>query len=255
MTSDGGRSWTRVGSDPPCNPQFVNHVDAWCTALRIGPRKKLTFSTALYRTTDGGRSWRQVWHSASLDGPGPIASSTGTVSFTSPELGFSSSAGGSLDRTDDGGSRSQRQLTLPAYNPIAVADPPAVIGDAHSEAFGAPAGNHNGLSAAFYRSNDAGEHWTQVDPPGRPNVDAIDVVTPRIWKLQVSGRQLLTTVNAGQTWTRVRANVALPDFRLSGPEFTTTLVGWDRSVNGSGADLLRTTDGGRRWTTVHVPLQ
>ncbi len=64
---------------------------------------------------------------------------------------------------------------------------------------------------------------------------------------------MLATGNGGRTWTRLSADVSLgqaPDVH-----FTTPDVGWELSgvQSGSGDDVLRTIDGGRHWTRVHVP--
>jgi photosystem II stability/assembly factor-like uncharacterized protein len=108
-------------------------------------------------------------------------------------------------------------------------------------------------SAFFYRSSDGGTRWTRVNPPG-PSDDGVlgaDVVTARVWKDQVAGNILLATDNAGRSWTRTTADVTLNT--TDQLQFSTALVGWDQQIDESIHDVLHTTDGGRLWTTVHVP--
>jgi photosystem II stability/assembly factor-like uncharacterized protein len=248
-SSDGGQRWTRAGSTPAdCQIQFVNRLDGWCVA---NPGRPGHEGTVINQTTNGGQSWREVSHNV---GAGPAStdplpqSCDWSVSFTSPKVGF---AGGGLCRrpsiysTADGGARWHRRLRLHG-----LATFTEVVGNARNEAMGV-----DDLlgSAFFYRSSDGGTRWTRVNPPG-PSDDGVlgaDVVTARVWKDQVAGNILLATDNAGRSWTRTTADVTLNT--TDQLQFSTALVGWDQQIDESIHDVLHTTDGGRLWTTVHVP--
>lgn len=118
-TSDGGRTWTRVGRTPSyCQVQFVNPVDGWCVEIQGAAGSEFV---AIYRTTNAGRTWREVSHnnpSSRKSTPDPIPFSCDKgVAFTSPTGGFASSfcagGGGYIYATTDGGARWHPRLSVP----------------------------------------------------------------------------------------------------------------------------------------------
>jgi photosystem II stability/assembly factor-like uncharacterized protein len=64
MTSDGGRTWTKVSTDanfPPGELQFVTPSTGWFSSdpTQTGPGP-VTNHPVLFRTVDGGHSWQQL---------------------------------------------------------------------------------------------------------------------------------------------------------------------------------------------------
>jgi len=258
-TSDGGRIWTRAGRTPSssCAVQFVNPVDGWCVEINGAAGSEFV---AIYRTTTAGRTWREVSHNAvpgEKSTPDPIPFSCDkTVVFTSPNDGFAASfcngGGGYIYATTDGGARWHRRLSV--RSPVdgsAGAGFTAVVASRHAAAAGYMVQGYKATptSSVVYHSTDGGARWIKVRPPGRARGYDVDILTPSIWRL-IAGRTVLGTDNAGRTWTRITANVALSKSVL----FATTNVGWDLGASyGGGNNVRHTIDGGRHWTTIHVP--
>lgn len=257
VTADGGRTWIRAGRTPPhCDVQFVNRLDGWCVEIDGALGSEFV---RIYRTTTAGRAWRQVSRNdppgqPSTRDPIPFGCDK-SVMFTSPTDGFASSTcnggGGFIYATTDGGSRWHRRLSLPAsVGESGGEEFTAVVASGRNDAVGYTVHGRTRSTSVVYHSVDDGLRWTRIRPPGRPRDYDVDIVTPRVWRLATS-RTVLDTDNAGRTWTRIIANVALS--RASQVLFTTTDVGWDIPLGGVSDSVLRTTDGGRHWTTVHVP--
>ncbi|MDQ2759311.1 MAG: YCF48-related protein [Actinomycetota bacterium] len=256
-TSDGGRTWARVGRTPSyCAVQFVNPVDGWCVEIDGAAGSA---GVAIYRTTTGGRSWREVSQTNVPSGKStPNSIPFGcekSVAFTSPTDGFAASVcnagGGYIYATTDGGARWHQRLAVPTpvdgkdgagFTPVVASREQAAAGYTVQGYKTTP------TSSVVYHSTDGGARWRRVRPPGRPRGYAVDIVTPSVWRL-VAGRTVLATDNAGRTWTRITANVKLSQ----NVSFTTTNVGWEGSSSGDSDNVLHTTDGGRHWTTIHVP--
>lgn len=258
-TSDGGRVWARAGRIPSlsCEVQFVNPVDGWCVEINGAAGSEFV---AIYRTTTAGRTWREVSHNAvpgkkSTPDPIPFACDKSVV-FTSSTDGFAASfcngGGGYIYATTDGGARWHRRLSVPApVDGSAGAGFTAVVASRNDAAAGYMVQGYKATptSSIVYHSTDGGARWVKVRPPGRPRGYDVDILTPSVWRL-IAGRTVLGTDNAGRTWTPITANVALSQSVL----FATTNVGWDLGASyGGGDNVLHTIDGGRHWTTIHVP--
>jgi photosystem II stability/assembly factor-like uncharacterized protein len=219
-TSDGGRTWTRAGRAPRnCDLQFVNPVDGW--SVGIGGAAGSEFVT-IYRTTTGGRTWRRASSNGTSPTPDPIPFACDkSVTFTSPTDGFAASicngGGGYIYATSDGGSRWQRRLSL--RSPVGGSDGAgftAVVAHGSDAAAGYTVQGYQTTptTTVVYRSTDGGRRWTAVQPPGHPRGYQVSVVTPRVWRL-VAGETVLSTDDAGRTWSRITAN--LPPGRPARP--------------------------------------
>lgn len=262
-TRDGGRIWTRVGRLPSsaCELQFVNPVDGWCVKIDGAAGSEFV---AIYRTTTAGRTWREVSHNAapgkqSTPDPVPFACDK-SLAFTSPTDGFASSfcngGGGYIYATADGGARWHRRLSVPTPGQgSAGAAFTAVVASRDAAAAGYTVQGYKvtPTSSVVYHSTDRGARWSKVQPPGPPKGYDVDILTPSAWRL-IAGRTVLATNDAGHTWTHVTANVALGDARFPAQVlFATPNVGWDLPSLADSDNALHTTDGGRHWTTIHVP--
>lgn len=253
-TADGGRRWTRVGRTPDdCQVDFINSRDGWCVAADGATGNATVF---VYRTTNGGGSWREVSHTGlygkgSSRGALPFGCDKSVV-FAAPADGFASTYcnGGRayIALSRDAGARWAKVLQGPVDDGGSNFDRVVAYGRDLAAGF-LGTGARGPTDASVYRSDDLGRMWTRVRPPGRSRAYDVDTVSPSVWRLLL-GRAILATNDAGRTWTNITSNVRLPhDGTL---EFTSESVGWDVETS-VGTHILRTTDGGRHWTTVHVP--
>ena len=208
-TTDGGRSWEKVlyinhntGAIQveldPTNPQVV-YADMW--EHREGPWENARFSgthSGLYKSTDGGSTWRQLTGGLPTDEQGLGRIGVG-ISRSHPRRLYATvnaREGGGIYRSDDGGE---------SWTPISIDRRLWGRGDDFGEIRVHPrdpdvlfVGN-----IASYRSDDAGQTWTSIK--GAPGGDDYH----RIWinpeqpetMLFVADQGATITVNGGRTWS------------------------------------------------------
>lgn len=211
---------------------------------------------ALARTTDGGRSWSQVWPAVAPTGPLVALSSTSAVA--------AGDAGdpGAILRTTDGGARwavlADLGGDITALSAPVPADLFAVVLD--------PVRNVWSLEV----SSDGGRRWSArgVLPHGRTKVGAIGV--SGLWMASPSDGLLVTTsgadwaspqavapsflfstVDGGLTWREVATVRAGQFFALSGAAFARLPSGqWWGLVSAGGPHPEGTLDNGATWETL-----
>ena len=208
-TTDGGRSWEKVlyinhntGAIQveldPTNPQVV-YADMW--EHREGPWENARFSgthSGLYKSTDGGSTWRQLTGGLPTGEQGLGRIGVG-ISRSHPRRLYATvnaREGGGIYRSDDGGE---------SWTPISIDRRLWGRGDDFGEIRVHPrdpdvlfVGN-----IASYRSDDAGQTWTSIK--GAPGGDDYH----RIWinpeqpetMLFVADQGATITVNGGRTWS------------------------------------------------------
>jgi len=229
LTANSGRTWREaprgVGSG---HIEFVDPRYGW---IQQGPW--------LYRTTDGGRSWKR----AQL--PGTPAPSTNfslpdfarDMSFVNRTVGFLTVSPGyphggpgpiRLLATDDGGVTWQARGPLPS--------------GAYSEHFDNARMGFTRSYAVVYSTTDGGRTWSpaRLSPPCAGVLEGGRVGgTLQIWRC---GRSLHVTTNGGSSWSVRRAPFGLKTFDALSAR---TWVGGFRSS--LGPRFLMTTSAGRRW--------
>lgn len=102
-TSDGGKRWSRVES--PCKENglfsFVNTATGWIVCP-VGGGVGIEYKK-IFRTDDGGRSWRLTSESGPNGGSMPLSSYSRDLFFLDSKNGWLSSAKGDILATKDGG--------------------------------------------------------------------------------------------------------------------------------------------------------
>ena len=203
-TTDGGRTWH--WSLPPgcfsiCGSSTISFLDArhgyalawWVT---IKDRRS---GLKLFRTEDGGRTWRLVSRPSV---GGQIAFLNDREGFVVENRQIPGLLGGIpepavLSHSSDGGRTWSRYRRPPHWLQV----PFAQFGR-HLVVAGLASHHINGPNA-FYASDDAGEHWSLRAPPRHLRLPtSFSAGSPRMWALS-SGRGLYVTHDAGRSWRRI----------------------------------------------------
>ena len=259
-TSDGGRSWTvrRHGAQPLA---AVTIVPGGTVIASIG---RCTETCArpggLLASTDGGRTW-SVRSRAPLYQP----------SFATPDFGWALLAAGPnairLASTRDGGRRWNR-LPDPCPSTAPIAESIAAL-DRRSAELLCVSGNAatDMEGKALLRTRDAGRAWRTiaavapvgappagVGPHGLPNVGVMPGMTVRpdghgwLW----ADRGWMVATRGGRRW-HVVSREFQPDVDfVRSLDFLDGRTGFALAWRSGATRLLRSRDGGRRWTVVHA---
>ncbi len=252
-SADDGRSFVTIGpvtaaGTRPDDVFFLGRDDGWFTVFNVD-----TAAETLYRTTDGGHSWR----ASSVPGHDLAAGAEDTVQFVTPAQGWlldvqPTGPLESLYVSTDGGA---------SWRPVASSRPGAgqgVLPELGLVRFGpGPAGWLGGgmFSGALYQTGDGGLTWRRASIPapsgsifGLPAVFGRTVVEP-----VTAGQALLLyrSTDGGTHWQEVSV---LPGATAGGcaagqvsVSLPTPRSGWAAAVRAGRTLVYRTTDGGLRW--------
>ncbi|MHB1629843.1 MAG: WD40/YVTN/BNR-like repeat-containing protein [Bacilli bacterium] len=249
-TVDGGRHWRPLyrgtGQSTPSDVFFLNSSDGWFVLQNLS-----TMSMSLYRTTDGGMHFHQE------PGAFSFASSVNaaTPDFITPGFGWLPVAGqangntGGLGATVDGGKRVTGLLGgKTPYRTMNALDTSLV-----SRRVGyALVSQNGGMDSALVRTTDGGSTWTQVFPGAQPTA-AISFASQQTGFGQGSvfspGAQW-QTLDGGRSWHSLGANSGYWSTVPGTLTFPTPAIGYVQTRGAGIGTLMRTADGGRRWTTV-----
>ncbi|MHB1981436.1 MAG: WD40/YVTN/BNR-like repeat-containing protein [Sulfobacillus sp.] len=228
-TTSGGRSWAANSFPVPSwaapayvgDPLFVTPLDGWFTIEVAATAQGIT---AMYRTTDGGRSWSTI----------SVGSTLGT-------------SGG---------------LPAPTLHALPPLDGGPTVALSPSVAFttGAPFPNPTPLD--FYRTRNGGVTWqsvsislpvtvevsslagTQTLPPVFSGPDG-SVVLTLAGNSGLSTDAVYTTVDNGQSW---QFSGFAPATAANDGEPLVSFESPDTGIALGPTGLFQTTDGGRNWT-------
>lgn len=238
-TVDGGRTW-QVSWPPGCGcdggqVSFYDARHGYVLAEKNGAH------SLVFRTDDGGASWRRVARTsvsgliAFVDrrngflttpagtGNAPPGSPPGTRSFIPPVL----------YRTSDGG-KNWSKYRVPR---------------SHGYANGVSSLDHRLIGSVgkrIYESVDGGTHWSAVVPPGRPaNLHpSLSTGLPGTVVYYTAGG-LYVTHNDGRSWETIVPR-GLPD-EPTGIVFSSPRVAWTFEWRPQRPTIYRSTDAGRHW--------
>lgn len=218
-------------------------------------------------TQDGGTSWKEV--ATGLVGGGHVrwfdADHAVLAGYTSTRAG--------VWITDDGG-RSWASRTSPAGpTPAYTSEPPDFVDQEHgvNPSYldqAAPPGLRGPPSIVLWRTDDGASTWRLAESRGLPRQGVkqlLRFVSPTVgfmawWPPGDAGwPQLLTTADAGETWSRVSMGAATPAPTVGAgiAALGSRLVLWTLTLNGgpSGRAQLSTRvsdDGGQTWSDASV---
>lgn len=212
VSSDGGVTWTAVGSRIAGSFRVL-HAATPSVAYAGGS------DGVLARTTDGGQRWRNV--------SAPTASSIVGIAAPTPDRVYVLASDGSLQRSDNGGT--SYKLLNPGLMPRAI-----VALDGERVLLVGPRG--------IRRSVDAGERFSSI--AARLVRNAVLLGADRAGSAVVAygPKHLLVSTNGGAGWRALRR----PKKRtIRDASFTSVAVGYVLDVRGR---LWRTRNAGRNWT-------
>src|ERR1700674_235181 len=257
-STDRGNSW-QLRSLPPTNggvrPEvsFADLNNGWYSTGESPETQCHAAGTAIWRTTDGAATWRQVAFVPGSSGIGYAQCKEG-LSFIDATHGFLAAWDDnhppSIYRTSDVGT---------TWNAATLPDPPGFTTMAGGDtlraglvrAFGStllvPAwGMQPGAQAESeyaFASIDGGATWTYLATTGS-GINNITFVSPSRWFELIGPGQSVETTDSGKTWHPYPSEYSQAAPVAPQIVFADSLVGY-ATVRGQ---IQRTEDGGLHWT-------
>jgi len=259
-SADFGRSFTAIGPRTAAwtvtdDVFFLGRQDGWYAVFNTS-----TLAETLYRTTDGGRTWR----ASAAPGHNLAAGTSDIVQFLTPARGWltdtqvTAPAEG-LYATADGGISWH---LVASHQPVRGAGVLPELGQVRFEPGGTAGWLGGGLSCrALYRTGDGGRTWQRAGIPvpagslfGLPAGSGRSLLEPVT--LASGALALYRSTDGGTRWSLVSvlpgAETAQPACGLPGVSvsFPTLQDGWAAAVRAGRTVVYRTTDGGRHWAQI-----
>jgi photosystem II stability/assembly factor-like uncharacterized protein len=259
LTTDAGKHWKHMGLDGTYQISRIVidplHPDTVLVAA-MGEPWKDNANRGVYRTTDGGKTWKKVLYK----GPG-VGISDMAMDPKNPEIVFAAtyryqrtpwgySAGGPEDaiyKSIDGGATWKRLVghglpTKPVTRiglAIAASSPNVVY---------AVIGSNEGV---LWRSDDYGEHWTLVskdqEVDARPfyfSHIAVDPKDPN--RIFAISNNLLESSDGGQHFHTIAKNIHVDHHTM-----WIDPAGSGRIIEGNDGGVAISVDNGKHWNFIH----
>jgi len=255
-TTDGGRTWTFAGlynagqigalRIHPTNPNI-----AWVSAT--GDLFKANSERGIFKTTDGGATWRKTLYVSDTVGAMDVEIQPGNPSVVyawmsrlerKPWTIISGSKEGGFYKSTDGGE---------SFTKIATGLPGDLIGKGNLAVTAAKPDRVYALIEAlpgggFYRSDDSGQTWTLVNPQAsllqRPFYYTTLGADPTNADVVYAGAEgFFKSTDGGKSFTSMRTPHGDNHDIWISPKDGNVMV----QANDGGANV--STDGGRTWST------
>jgi photosystem II stability/assembly factor-like uncharacterized protein len=267
-TTDGGQTWQQSTLPAAYLKQmtFVDSQHGWILS-GWGATGGAAEAVSVFRTSDGGKTWMNVSNAlpASTDIPPPghlpfggqksgihfLNTSTGWITGTVLASGLAW-----LYVSHDGGSTwYQQSLPLPPGVPsaqLSLVSPtffsatdgilPVIFSDLISG---------SGIATDIYVTHDGGTTWKSTTPLATvfSTIDFMD----RQHGWVTDGMVLYRTSDGGHLWTKLSPGTNFK--QIAYLSFVSNTTGWAISrQSNTSAFLLKTTDGGKTWTTTPISI-
>jgi photosystem II stability/assembly factor-like uncharacterized protein len=207
VTTDGARTWRRIGPMPFNGPiDFANSDDGWGVAANhVEPEAlEASLTGALYRTTDGGRTWQPAPIC-------PVGSTRGTTVACEtphffgdregvvPAVVVNHTTGRDflvVDSTADGG-RTWSRHPLPSDTQLR-----SYVAQAQPVPFSAPNASdmYTLIAGRLYATTDGGRNWSAFTPePPLPGFASLDFASST-YGWVIAGNAFDYTTDSGKSW-------------------------------------------------------
>ncbi|HUJ13047.1 MAG TPA: glycoside hydrolase [Thermoanaerobaculia bacterium] len=268
-STDAGRTWTHMGLDDAqqipqiaVDPHDPNRLFVAVLGHPFGPSS----DRGVYRSTDGGASWKRVLYKDENTGANDVAvdpQSPNVVyaALWESRLGptedaneFSGTGGGVFKSTDGGDTWTQLKNGFPAnaeqWNlAIAPNNPRRLFAIV---AMTGPHGYMSGEGLGLYRTDDAGATWTKITDDPRPVmlIGGGDLPVPRVDPRNpdvVYSASIVTvrSTDGGKTWRSIRGAPGGDDYQnvwVDPADSNVVLLGSDQGA-------IVTLNGGQTWSS------
>ena len=261
-STDAGKTWTHLGlrdgqqiSALAVDPRDSNKLFAAVLGHPYGPSPE----RGIYRSTDGGQNWQRVISKDENTGGSNVE-----IDPSNPDVIYASmwearegpwedgnlfnGTGGGLFKSTDGGS-TWHQLTNGL--PKDLAQIYVAVAPSDSRRLDATVGTASG-KLGVYRSDDAGDSWSQITEDPRPSgrIGGGDLPIPRVDPknpdiIYVASTVTMKSTDGGKTWSGFRGAPGGDDYQNL----------WINPTNGqiillvSDQGALVTVNGGRTWSS------
>lgn len=279
-TTDGGEHWNRTafpGNDHPVAMTFVDAKRGWL--LTAGDAGMMHNQKKVYRTEDGGESWKVVSSDTGyIPGDSPTANAL-------PQVGYSS--GMTFRNADDGfvaiDNPVSSELLFYAtadgganWQPVALPVPSSLKDRYDFTSLSAPVfsgeqrkdgvmlvkfGGSGGDTLVAYRTQDGGKTWSAAILPASIKVSGMERIAfadaSNGWLIEDG--ILYRTGDGGATWSQVNADDTFaqalrdhPAIRQIAPQSNETVWLLCAPDDQQSARLLKTADGGQSWSAISL---
>ncbi|HET6893904.1 MAG TPA: hypothetical protein VFH72_00810 [Candidatus Baltobacteraceae bacterium] len=273
-TVNGGATWTPVFEKQDVSAVGAVTIDptnenvVWAGTGEANPRNDVTYGDGVYKTTDGGKTWKNVglhdvWSISRIlvDPKNPNHVIVGA--FGDP---FKDSTARGVYTTDDGGKTWSKTLYVGPQTGAAelAMDPnnPDIIYASMWQFRRMPWTFHSGgPDDGIWRSEDGGKTWTRLTGHGLPTGimgrSAVAIApsdSKRIYALiEAKGGIVWRSDDGGQNWKMVSTDT-IADQRPFYFTHITVDPKDENKVYGISNDLAMSTDGGKKWKAIADPV-
>jgi photosystem II stability/assembly factor-like uncharacterized protein len=281
-TTDGGANWTPItdGKVPVGSTGSVAVADADPNVIYLGTgsddvRSNVSTGRGIYKTTDGGATWKflGLYNSGQIGGVRIHPTDPNTVWVAAQGDAFKNNDERGVFKSTDGGATWHKVLyvsdSIGAMDIELQPGNPSVVYVWMSHLQRKPwtivSGGPASDGAGFYKSTDAGEHFTKITAGlpsalvGKANIGVSAADPKRVYAFIEAkpGSGLYRSDDAGQTFAFVDSKPAQVATQMIYRPFYYDTLGVDPTnadVVYTGAEgFWKSTDGGKTFTTLRTP--